>query len=103
MNRQIQLNNDLAAQGRFPTQYQSYLAQIVGFFVIEDRVSKAAEALSGAQVRFPLIEVTPDKNTTLVGEPDKSFRCSVEFPFATAGWRFDQHRACRFMRVGSLL
>lgn len=50
MNRQMQLNNDLGARGNFLTQYQSYLAQLVGFFVIEDRVSKAAETLSGPQV-----------------------------------------------------
>ena len=51
VNRRMQLNNDLAAQGNFVAQPQAYLAQLVGFFVIENRVGRTAEALSAAQVR----------------------------------------------------
>ena len=51
VNRRMQLNNDLAAQGNFVAQPQAYLAQLVGFFVIENRVGRTAEALSAAQVQ----------------------------------------------------
>lgn len=58
----MQLNNDLAAQGNFLSQYQSYLAQLVGFFVIEDRVGKAAADLSAGQVSFE--SSSPSSNST---------------------------------------
>jgi hypothetical protein len=46
----MQLNNDLSAQANFVQQYQSYLAQLVGFFVIEERVGRVSDALGGEQV-----------------------------------------------------
>ena len=51
MNRRMQLNNDLSAQNSFLQNYQNYLAQLVGFFVIEERVGRVSRALSGAEVR----------------------------------------------------
>jgi len=48
----MQLNNDLSAQASFVQQYQNYLAQLVGFFVIEERVARLSDALGGGQVSF---------------------------------------------------
>ena len=50
MNRRMQLNNDLSAQASFVKQYQHYLAQLVGFFVIEERVGRVSDVLEGGQV-----------------------------------------------------
>lgn len=52
INRRMQLNNDLSAQASFVQQYQNYLAQLVGFFVIEERVARLSDALGGGQVSF---------------------------------------------------
>lgn len=51
MNRRMQLNNDLSAQASFVQNYQTYLAQLVGFFVIEERVGRVSQALSGGEVQ----------------------------------------------------
>ena len=45
-NRRGQLNNDLAVPANFLAAYEKYVAQLVGFFIIEDRVGRTAEALS---------------------------------------------------------
>ena len=50
MNRRMQLNNDLSTQASFVQNYQTYLAQLVGFFVIEERVDRVSQALSGGEV-----------------------------------------------------
>ena len=50
MNRRMQLNNDLSAQTSFVQNYQTYLAQLVGFFVIEERVGRVSQVLSGGEV-----------------------------------------------------
>lgn len=49
-NRRMQLNNDLSAQNTFLQQYKGYLAQLVGYFVIEERVRRVSHALSGGEV-----------------------------------------------------
>lgn len=51
MNRRMQLNNDLSAQNTFLQNYQNYLAQLVGYFVIEERVGRVSNAMTGAEVR----------------------------------------------------
>ena len=47
VNRRAQLNSDLAANAHFIQQYQAYIANVVGYFVIEDRVARATDAMSG--------------------------------------------------------
>ena len=47
INRRTQLNNDLAANVNFAQQYETYIAQVVGYFVIEDRVARATDAMAG--------------------------------------------------------
>jgi hypothetical protein len=50
-NRRLQLNSDLAPPAQFLDGYQAFIAQLTGFFVIEDRVQRRCPALSGgAQV-----------------------------------------------------
>ena len=50
VNRRMQLNNDLSAQNTFLQHYKGYLAQLVGYFVIEERVRRISHALSGGEV-----------------------------------------------------
>ncbi|KAG2441077.1 hypothetical protein HXX76_003930 [Chlamydomonas incerta] len=52
--RRLQITTDLAPPARFLEAYQSYLAQVVGFFVVEDAVAAAAADL-----------VTPDSAALL--------------------------------------
>ena len=52
-NRRLQLNSDLAPPANFAEGYQPFIAQLTGFFIIEDRVQRRCEALcGGAQVDF---------------------------------------------------
>lgn len=53
----MQLNNDLSIQTSFVQNYQTYLAQLVGFFVIEERVGRVSQALSGGEVISSQISV----------------------------------------------
>jgi hypothetical protein len=51
-NRRLQLNSDLAPPANFAEDYQPFIAQLAGFFIIEDRVQRRCEPLcGGAQVR----------------------------------------------------
>ncbi|KAG2450370.1 hypothetical protein HYH02_004875 [Chlamydomonas schloesseri] len=46
--RRLQITTDLAPPARFLEAYQAYLAQVVGFFVVEDAVAAAAPDLVSA-------------------------------------------------------
>ena len=51
-NRRLQLNSDLAPPASFLEGYQDFIAQLTGFFIIEDRVQRRCPDLCvGAQVR----------------------------------------------------
>ena len=51
-NRRLQLNSDLAPPASFLEGYQDFIAQLAGFFVIEDRVHRlCADLCAGAQAR----------------------------------------------------
>ncbi len=55
-NRLLQLNSDLALPHNFLAGYQPYLAQLVGFFVIEDHVQQNADTLShSSQVSYVVV------------------------------------------------
>ena len=50
-NRRLQLNSDLAPPASFLDGYQNFIAQLTGFFVIEDRVQRrCADLCAGTQV-----------------------------------------------------
>ena len=50
-NRRLQLNSDLAPPAHFLEGYQDFIAQLTGFFIIEDRVQRrCADLCAGAQV-----------------------------------------------------
>ena len=50
-NRRLQLNSDLAPPAHFLEGYQDFIAQLAGFFIIEDRVQRrCADLCAGAQV-----------------------------------------------------
>lgn len=50
-NRRLQLNSDLAPPANFSEGYRPFIAQLTGFFIIEDRVQRRCQALcAGAQV-----------------------------------------------------
>ena len=50
-NRRLQLNSDLAPPASFLEGYQDFIAQLTGFFIIEDRVQRRCPDLCvGAQV-----------------------------------------------------
>lgn len=52
-NRRLQLNSDLAPPAHFLEGYQDFIAQLTGFFIIEDRVQRRCADLSiGAQVTW---------------------------------------------------
>ena len=54
-NRRLQLNSDLAPPANFLEGYRPFIAQLTGFFIIEDRVQRRCHALcTGAQVTHPL-------------------------------------------------
>ena len=57
-NRRLQLNSDLAPPQQFLDGYQAFVAQLTGFFVIEDRVQRRCPALSGG-AQVPLISCLP--------------------------------------------
>ncbi|BDA50846.1 Exocyst complex component 6B [Coccomyxa sp. Obi] len=49
-NRRLQLNSDLAPPANFSEGYRPFVAQLAGFFIIEDRVQRRCHALcAGAQ------------------------------------------------------
>ena len=51
-NRRLQLNSDLAPPASFLESYQDFIAQLAGFFIIEDRVQRRCPDLCvGAQVK----------------------------------------------------
>ena len=64
-NRRLQLNSDLAPPANFLEGYKPFIAQLAGFFVIEDRVQRRCHALcAGAQVTHPLTSSwSPPANT----------------------------------------
>ena len=50
-NRRLQLNSDLAPPAHFLEGYQDFIAQLTGFFIIEDRVQRrCVDLCAGAQV-----------------------------------------------------
>ncbi len=46
--RRLQIHTDLQPPGNFLESYQGYMAQVVGFFVVEASVTRLAEELLGA-------------------------------------------------------
>ena len=52
LNRRLQLNSDLAPPANFLEGYQDFIAQLTGFFIIEDRVQRRCPDLCvGTQVK----------------------------------------------------
>ncbi|KAK9853125.1 hypothetical protein WJX84_006750 [Apatococcus fuscideae] len=47
-NRRLQLQSDMAAPSRFLETYQPFCAQLVGFFVVEERVQRSAPDLASS-------------------------------------------------------
>ncbi len=63
-NRRLQLNSDLAPPAHFLEGYQDFIAQLTGFFIIEDRVQRrCADLCAGAQVIQYVVACQPLHHT----------------------------------------
>jgi hypothetical protein len=80
-NRRLQLNSDLAPPASFLDGYQDFIAQLTGFFVIEDRVQRrCADLCAGAQVGLfghphILNQCPPSFHTLICLDLDASHPC----------------------------
>ncbi|CAI0398617.1 unnamed protein product [Linum tenue] len=69
-NRVLQLNSDLQiSYGQpFIESYQTYLAQIAGYFIVEDRVLRTASGVLSSDQVETMWEITLNKMTSLLGD-----------------------------------
>ncbi|XP_022935497.1 exocyst complex component SEC15A-like [Cucurbita pepo subsp. pepo] len=67
-NRMLQLNSDLQISSSQPfiESYQTYLAQIAGYFIVEDRVMRTAEGLLSAEQVEAMLETAVVKVTSVL-------------------------------------
>ena len=69
-NRMLQLNSDLQISSSQPfiESYQTFLAQIAGYFIVEDRVMRTARGLLSAEQFDAMLETVVSKLTSVLEE-----------------------------------
>ncbi|XP_022979171.1 exocyst complex component SEC15A-like [Cucurbita maxima] len=69
-NRMLQLNSDLQISSSQPfiESYQTFLAQIAGYFIVEDRVMRTSRGLLSAEQVDAMLETVVSKLTSVLEE-----------------------------------